>query len=64
MFFKLRRQLYKNLPNSEIYKEVNAKVENVMPNYMMYSTLGRADLIKFQAFEEHLQEELVAKGAM
>lgn len=64
MFFKLRRQLYKNLPNSVIYKEVNAKVENVMPNYMMYSTLGRADLIKFQAFEEHLQEELVAKGAM
>lgn len=62
MFFKHRRQMYKNLPNSEIYKKVNAKVETVMPNYMMYSTLGRADLIKFEAYEEYVRDELIKNG--
>lgn len=50
MFFENRRELYENLQKGEIPNGFKANYSNVTPHYLMYSTLGRADLIEFECF--------------
>lgn len=50
MYFENRRILYENLQKGEIPNGFKANYSNVTPHYLMYSTLGRADLIEFECF--------------
>ena len=49
MFFQLRREMYKNLNTNAFTKSIGANYKDIIPHYLMYSTLGRADLIRFEA---------------
>ena len=48
MFFRKRREIYKNLNTNAFTKGLGADYQNIIPHYLMYSTLGRADLIRFE----------------
>lgn len=48
MHFKNRREIYKNLNNNSFTKGMGANYQNIIPHYLMYSTLGRADMIRFE----------------
>lgn len=50
MIFENRRMLYENLQKGEIPNGFKANYSNITPHYLMYSTLGRADLIEFECF--------------
>lgn len=45
MFFDKRREVYEKLNDKKFTKNLNCNYEYVIPHYLMYSTLGRADLI-------------------
>ena len=47
MQFNKRRKIYKNLNDNAFTKSVNANYQDIIPHYLMYSTLGRADMIQF-----------------
>jgi len=49
MFFRNRRDIYNNLNNNDFTKAVGADYKYIIPHYLMYSTLGRADLIRFES---------------
>lgn len=60
MLFCNRRELYKNLNTNAFTKSIGADYKNIIPHYLMYSTLGRADLIRFEVcldFPELIQED-------
>ena len=48
MFFQKRREIYKKLNTNAFTKGLGADYQNIIPHYLMYSTLGRADLIRFE----------------
>ena len=48
MFFRKRREIYKNLNTNAFTKGLGVDYQNIIPHYLMYSTLGRADLIRFE----------------
>ena len=48
MFFRKRRTIYENLNTNSFTKGLGADYQNIIPHYLMYSTLGRADLIRFE----------------
>ena len=48
MIFHKRRDIYKNLNTNAFTTGVGADYQNITPHYLMYSTLGRADLIRFE----------------
>lgn len=48
MFFRHRREIYKNLNTNAFTKSIGADYKDIIPHYLMYSTLGRADLIRFE----------------
>lgn len=50
MIFENRRLLYENLQKGDIPNGFKANYSNITPHYLMYSTLGRADLIEFESF--------------
>lgn len=56
MFFRRRRELYKNLNTNAFTKGIGADYQNIIPHYLMYSTLGRADLIRFEVCLEFPEE--------
>ena len=33
-------------------KELKCNYESVIPHYLMYSTLGRADMVRFESYME------------
>lgn len=57
MFFRKRREIYKNLNTNAFTKRLGADYQNIIPHYLMYSTLGRADLIRFETSLKYLDEE-------
>ncbi len=52
MDFYKRREIYKNLNSNSFTKGMGANYDYIIPHYLMYSTIGRADLIRFQSFME------------
>ena len=57
MFFRKRREIYKNLNTNAFTKGLGAYYQNIIPHYLMYSTLGRADLIRFETSLKFPDEE-------
>lgn len=57
MFFRRRTDIYKNLNTNMFTKGLGADYQNIIPHYLMYSTLGRADLIRFEASLKFPDEE-------
>lgn len=54
MLFKNRKDVYRKIFTGDFAKKMGANYNNILPNYLLYSTLGRADLIRF---ESYLQEK-------
>ena len=52
MDFHKRRKIYKDLNSNSFTKGMGANYDYIIPHYLMYSTIGRADLIRFQSFME------------
>lgn len=57
MLFNNRRELYKNLNTNSFTKSMGADYQYVVPHYLMYSILGRADLIRFEVSVENAQKQ-------
>lgn len=57
MLFENRRKLYTELNNNSFTSKVGANYNYIIPHYLMYSTLGRADLIRFQSFLDTMTPE-------
>ena len=57
MLFENRRKLYAELNNNAFTSKVGANYDYIIPHYLMYSTLGRADLIRFQSFLDTMTPE-------
>jgi hypothetical protein len=56
MIFQERRKIYKNLQKGILLNGDRVAHPNIIPHYLMYSTLGRADLIRFKSFfDENIQ---------
>lgn len=51
MLFRNRRKIYKKLNDTDLAQIMGVDFNNVIPHYLMYSTLGRADLIRFQSYK-------------
>lgn len=49
MLFRNRKQIYKKLNDTNLARRMGVDFNNVIPHYLMYSTLGRADLIRFES---------------
>lgn len=49
MQFCKRREVYKNLNTNSFTRGMGADYKYIIPHYLMYSTLGRADLIRFSS---------------
>ena len=47
MFFSMRRKLFYQLKSGKVLD-----THNVVPHYLMYTTIGRADLVNFQCYKE------------
>ena len=52
MDFHKRRQIYRDLNTNPFTQGLGANYDYIIPHYLMYSTIGRADLIRFQSFME------------
>lgn len=52
MIFEKRRELYEELQSGIEIEGHKVNYNNKIPHYLMYSTLGRADLIRFQSYIE------------
>lgn len=50
MLFQNRRKVYEHLQSGAITNNVKTKYNNVVPHYLIYTTLGRADLVRFESF--------------
>lgn len=50
MVFRKREEIYKNIIHGDFARRMKIKYENITPNYLLYSTLGRADLIRFESY--------------
>lgn len=58
MMFGNRRKIYQELASNDFTKAMEADYDSIIPHYLMYSTLGRADLIRFESFIEEVNESL------
>lgn len=45
-----RKDIYKKLNDTNLAKKMGVNYQYVIPHYLMYSTLGRADLIRFECY--------------
>lgn len=52
MLFQNRREVYEHLQSGVVSKGVKTRYKNVVPHYLIYTTLGRADLVRFESFME------------
>lgn len=48
MCFSKRREIYSNLNTNSFTKSLGVDYKYVIPHYLMYSILGRADLVRFE----------------
>ena len=62
MLFQNRRQVYKRLQSGVAYNGVKTKYNNVVPHYLIYTTLGRADLVHFASFMDDCMERGMKMG--
>ena len=53
MDFYRRREIFQNLNSNSFTKGLGVNYDYIIPHYLMYSTIGRADLIRFQSFIEN-----------
>ena len=54
MNFHNRRTLYFQLKNGKLKEGIKVNLHNVIPHYLMYTTIGRADLVNFECYMEHI----------
>lgn len=59
MLFYNRRKIYEELNTNEFTEGMGADYKEVIPHYLMYSILGRADLIRFQSFIDEVNGEIM-----
>ena len=59
MYFENRRTIYKQLRNGKIEDGFKVSTKNVIPHYLMYSTIGRADLVYFECYMETINDYLL-----
>ena len=57
MLFHNRKKVYSELRNNFSSKDKGINYDYIIPHYLMYSTLGRADLIRFESFIESIQKK-------
>lgn len=50
MIFRNRKQIFKKLNETNLAQRMGVDFNNIVPHYLMYSTLGRADLIRFESY--------------
>lgn len=50
MLFQNRRKVYEHMQSGVVSNKVKTKYNNVVPHYLIYTTLGRADLVRFESF--------------
>lgn len=58
MMFGNRRKIYQELASNDFTRAMGANYDSIIPHYLMYSTLGRADLIRFESFVEDVNGSL------
>ena len=56
MDFYNRRTLYFQLKNGKLKDNIKVSLQNVIPHYLMYTTIGRADLINFECYMEKINK--------
>ena len=56
MLFRNRKQIYMKLNDTNLARRMGVDFNNVIPHYLMYSTLGRADLIRFESDMKRVDE--------
>ena len=56
MLFQNRRIVWEHLQSGTVVDDVKTKYNNVIPHYLIYTTLGRADLVRFESFMEDCLE--------
>ena len=52
MFFQNRRKMFYQLKSGKMLDGVVVDTKNVVPHYLMYTTIGRADLVNFACYME------------
>lgn len=58
MIFDCRRKVYEELHAGLDVEGIHVETSHKIPHYLMYTTLGRADLIDFESYHEDLKESL------
>ena len=58
MIFDSRRKVYEELHAGLDVEGIHVATSHKIPHYLMYTTLGRADLIDFESYHEDLKERL------
>ena len=61
MNFDDRRQLYAELQDGVTIDSSKVKVSHKIPHYLLYSTIGRADLVTFQVYMDKIAEDALRK---
>lgn len=57
MIFPLRNALFKKLKNGVEANGIRITTDGIVPHYLLYSTIGRADLINFASWMKfHIQD--------
>ena len=52
MISRQRKSIYNKLNNTNLAKKMGVNYQYIIPHYLMYSTLGRADLLRFEIYQE------------
>lgn len=50
MIFPLRRKMFFELKSGKMLEGIKVDTSNVVPHYLMYTTIGRADLVDFECY--------------
>lgn len=58
MIFDCRRKVYEELHAGLDVEGIHVDTSHKIPHYLMYTTLGRADLIDFESYHEDLKERI------
>lgn len=59
MRFPKRRETYGKLKSGVTIDGVNVSLNNKIPHYLMYTTIGRADLVIFDSYKEMIKDALM-----
>jgi hypothetical protein len=53
--FANRRSIFYNLRSGKTVDGAKVSIDNIIPHYLMYSILGRADLVEFESFRKNIE---------